>query len=115
MITFNDEWTQAEPDDLVSFAVVCGPVSKINYNRCGELLREGQLAECMPDAQTVKRVKAQLKSRGFEIYTDPSPVVSARGPVRIAVPAATPSERSSSQNSTSRAAIPGGATAIRPA
>src|SRR5207237_8490657 len=78
-----DSFEDAKPEDSVSFVVICQPASGINWMELQEQLHPVTLKECLPDAETVVRVREQLIDRGFEVFEDPSPIVSARGPVQL--------------------------------
>ena len=79
----DDDFVPVGPEDLVSFIVLCRPQSGMDLATLRESARLDRLREFVPDSNLVIRVKAQLSRMGFEVFEDPSPVVSARGTVEL--------------------------------
>ena len=83
----SSEWTVADtlvapaPDDFVSFSVVAEPGPGVSMGEIRERLTVDTVHEYKASRSTLAQVAEQLRSLGFEVFTLPSPVVSARGTV----------------------------------
>ena len=83
--TFGDRVVPADPDDLVSFSVVYQGKPGTTLDDVRSRLSLRTLDEFWPpDGVGVRaQVVDQLRSLGFEVFKGSSPVVSARGSVRL--------------------------------
>jgi serine protease AprX len=79
----SEQYVPAAPDDLVSFSIVGRPGSGISVDELRERLTLETLREYKAPESTLAHVKKQLRSLGFEVFDQPSPVVSARGRVDL--------------------------------
>ena len=83
----SSEWTVSDtlvapaPDDIVSFSVVAEPSPGVSMEDIRERLTVDNVHEYKASRITLALVAQQLRSLGFEVFTLPSPVVSARGTV----------------------------------
>jgi subtilisin family serine protease len=71
----------AQPDQLISFAVLCRPRSGATLAEFTRVLSLKTIRELQPDEETVRQVKKQLWQLGFEVFDLPGPVVSGRSRV----------------------------------
>lgn len=83
IFSYKDDFEEPEPDDLVSFIVVAEPASGMNISDTSEPITLSRVQDYLPHAHTIEQIRAQLSEKGFEVFQDPSPIVSARGPVKL--------------------------------
>jgi hypothetical protein len=81
--SYKDEFEEPEADDLVSFIVVAQPASGMNISDTSDPITLSRVNDYLPHAHSIEHIRAQLTEKGFEVFTDPSPIVSARGPVKL--------------------------------
>ena len=80
---FEESFIDAPADELVSFSVVCQPRSGASVDSMRGELSLKTLEGFLPTDAERARVVSELKRRGFEVFDSASPVVSARGTVRL--------------------------------
>jgi hypothetical protein len=78
-----DTLVEVAPRDLVSFSVVCRPRPGVTAEEFLARLTLTTLGEYLAPPQVREQVRDQLRTRGFEVFDHPSPVVSARGSVEL--------------------------------
>jgi serine protease AprX len=83
IFSYKDDFEEPEPDDLVSFIVVAQPASGMNISDTSEPITVSRVQDYLPHAHTIEQIRAELREKGFEVFEDPSPIVSARGPVKL--------------------------------
>src|SRR5947209_884892 len=83
IFNYDDRFDQAKPEDIVSFSVLCQGRSGVGLEEYRTRLTLRRLTEFLPTEETWAEVQGQLRGYGFEVFGDPSPVVSARGRVDL--------------------------------
>ena len=68
----------AEPDDVVSFSVVCRPASGVDVTRFREIMWAAPLETILPLEDTLRHVMQQLRARGIDVLESKSPILSAK-------------------------------------
>ena len=81
--TTSDRVVRASADDLVSFSILCTPISGATLDQLRERISLGTIQEFLPEDSTRRNVMNRLWSLGFEVFPSSGPIVSARGPVRL--------------------------------
>ena len=81
--TVEESFVDAPADELVSFSVVCQPRSGGSVDSMRHDLSLETLEGYLPTDAERARVVSELRNRGFEVFDTASPVVSARGTVRL--------------------------------
>jgi serine protease AprX len=82
-VRFKDAFLEPEPNDVVSFSVVCVPRSGVDVEEFRRRLSIETLRESLPTDRVRDRVADQLRAIGFHVFDLPSPVVSATGTVAL--------------------------------
>jgi serine protease AprX len=77
-----DSFSDAPPNALISFSVVCQPSSGADLKQLRRGLSLETLKRFWPTSDVRAGVVAALKGLGFEVFDGTSPVVSARGTVQ---------------------------------
>jgi hypothetical protein len=80
---FKDSFLEPEPDDVVSFSVVCLPRSGVHLEELRRRLSTANVGESLPTDTVRHHVADQLTAKGFQVFDLPSPVVSATGTVAL--------------------------------
>ena len=81
--TISDRVVPASGDALVSFSILCTPVSGVTLEQFRKRLSLRTIREFLPDESTRRNVMNRLWALGFEVFPSSGPIVSARGPVRL--------------------------------
>lgn len=77
-----DHVVDADPDDPVSFTVVCAPANGATLGEMRRRLSVRTVREFKPDEATRLRIVIELKQFGFEVFAGHGPVITARGTVK---------------------------------
>jgi hypothetical protein len=93
MSTITDRYEAADPDDLVSFSVMCRPRSGMDFDELLRVCTREELEAFLPEPDVVAGVAEKLRNFGFEVFDlhsrlkaptgIPQPIVSARGRVEL--------------------------------
>jgi len=68
----------ADPDEIVSFSVVCRPASGIDITRFREIMWTAPLEDVLPSDETRRHVAGQLRALGIEVMESKSPILFAK-------------------------------------
>jgi hypothetical protein len=81
--TTHERVARARAGDLVSFSILCTPISGVTLEQLRARLSLKTIREFLPDETTRRNVMNRLWSLGFEVFPSSGPIVSARGPAAL--------------------------------